>query len=247
MAESLVVYTGLILAFVGFVLSIVRLFRRASPLRALTLAAAGLLVLLVGLALPARESHVAHAKGPVTRLDEITPHWQFAESHSIRIAAPPERVYAAMREVRAGEIALFRTLTWIRRGGRSLPPATAEAARRQSLVDTMLHSGFVVLAEEPPREFVFGAVVLAPRSVRRIARDVFTTPPPGFAVATANFVVTSDGAAGSNVRTETRVFASDTSTRRRFAAYWRLIYPGSALIRRGWLRAIERRAMEGRS
>jgi len=40
----------------------------------------------------------------------------------------------------------------------------------------------------------------------------------------------------------TRVFASGPAARRRFAAYWRVIYPGSALIRRMWLRAIERRA-----
>jgi hypothetical protein len=57
-----------------------------------------------------------------------------------------------------------------------------------------------------------------------------------------NFRVTPDGAGGSMVSTETRVFASDASARRRFAAYWRLIYPGSATIRRMWLRAIERRA-----
>ncbi|HYW41393.1 MAG TPA: hypothetical protein VE959_00970 [Bryobacteraceae bacterium] len=30
-----------------------------------------------------------------------------------------------------------------------------------------------------------------------------------------------------------------------FAAYWRMIYPGSALIRRMWLRAIKRRAEGG--
>ncbi len=42
--------------------------------------------------------------------------------------------------------------------------------------------------------------------------------------------------------TETRVFATDSRARRRFAVYWRVIYPGSALIRRSWLDAIKRRA-----
>ncbi len=32
----------------------------------------------------------------------------------------------------------------------------------------------------------------------------------------------------------------------RFAIYWRVIYPGSALIRRMWLDAIRRRAERGR-
>lgn len=58
-----------------------------------------------------------------------------------------------------------------------------------------------------------------------------------------NFLVTPDGPGRSVVSTETRVFANSPSARRRFAAYWRVIYPGSAIIRRMWLRAIERRAI----
>jgi hypothetical protein len=57
-----------------------------------------------------------------------------------------------------------------------------------------------------------------------------------------NFVVTPDGPNVSWVSTETRVFATSADARRRFAAYWRVIYPGSALIRIMWLRAIARRA-----
>jgi hypothetical protein len=45
------------------------------------------------------------------------------------------------------------------------------------------------------------------------------------------------------VSTETRVFATSPAARRRFAAYWRVIYPGSAIIRRSWLRAIRHRAL----
>ncbi len=43
--------------------------------------------------------------------------------------------------------------------------------------------------------------------------------------------------------TETRVFANSDDARRRFAPYWRVIYPGSAIIRHMWLSAIARRAM----
>jgi hypothetical protein len=46
----------------------------------------------------------------------------------------------------------------------------------------------------------------------------------------------------STVTTETRVIGTDETAARGFAAYWRLIYPGSALIRRMWLRAIKERA-----
>jgi hypothetical protein len=47
---------------------------------------------------------------------------------------------------------------------------------------------------------------------------------------------------GSELRTETRVVATDAASRRRFGRYRRLIQPGSALVRRGWLAAAKRRA-----
>jgi hypothetical protein len=56
------------------------------------------------------------------------------------------------------------------------------------------------------------------------------------------FLIEDQGDGWSRLRTETRVFATDASARRRFAVYWRLIYPGSSLIRHMWLDAIRRRA-----
>ena len=65
---------------------------------------------------------------------------------------------------------------------------------------------------------------------------------PGLAKAAMNFRLEDSGAGGCLLTTETRVYATDASARRRFTPYWRVIYPGSALIRRMWLRAIKRRA-----
>jgi hypothetical protein len=216
MLGSALVYSGLVLVLGGA-----------------GLAAAALLA-------PAVESH---ATGTTTRLDEFAPVWQFHEVHTTRIDAPPERVFDAITQVRADEILFFRTLTWIRRGGRALPPGILNAGTRKSIIDIATHSTFVLLADEAPREIVMGTVVIAPPGVRgTLTPGLFLAPPPGFAVATMNFVVTPDGPNASRLSTETRVFASGASARRRFAAYWRVIYPGSALIRRMWLRAIERRA-----
>jgi hypothetical protein len=47
---------------------------------------------------------------------------------------------------------------------------------------------------------------------------------------------------GETLATETRVWAADPSSRRRFRRYWLVIRPCSGLIRRVWLRAIKRRA-----
>lgn len=65
---------------------------------------------------------------------------------------------------------------------------------------------------------------------------------PGNAIATINFRVRDDGGGWCTVSTETRVFATDAGARRGFARYWRVIYPGSSLLRYTWLRAIRTRA-----
>jgi hypothetical protein len=242
MIESTIVYTGLTLAAAGllFALGPMRRLLRVRRGPALMLVGAGALFATVGLALPASDSR-AHERS--AHLDRFMPVWQFGERHVIRIQAEPQRVYDAIRQVRADEIFLFRTLTWIRRGGRELTPSILDAGIRESLIDVALQGGFVELADDAPTELVIGAAVVAPPYASGpVLPGLFTAPPPGFALAAMNFRVVAAGTGGSVVTTETRVFASGASTRRRFQVYWRLIYPGSAIIRRMWLRAIARRA-----
>ena len=149
-----------------------------------------------------------------------------------------------MKQVRADEIAFFRTLTWIRRGGHEAPESILNAGSHEPLLDIATRSGFIMLVDDPARELVIGTVVVAPPGTRGILTPaVFQTPlPPGFALAAMNFRITPLGPDRSLIATETRVFANSPEARRRFAPYWRIIYPGSALIRRMWLRAIARRA-----
>ena len=181
---------------------------------------------------------------PETRLDEFVPVWQFGEHHTIRVAASPERVFDAVKRVRASEITFFRTLTWIRRGGRKLPESILNAGDTTPLLDVATKSGFIYLANDAPRELVVGTMLIAPPGARRpLTPQTFTAPlPPGYALAAMNFLVKPDGPNASIVSTETRVFANSSESRKRFARYWRLIYPGSVLIRRMWLRAIRKRA-----
>jgi hypothetical protein len=236
MFGSAIVYTGLLLTFAG-ALRLLRPNRR----RALWLLGGGVTVTAAGLLLPAPDSRVTRVE---SHLDTVMPVWQFDERHTLHIDAPPARVFAAIEGVRADEITLFNTLTAIRRGGRELPESILNAGHRKPLLEVATSSGFVRLAYDAPREMVIGAVVVRPRRFARTmpTADTFRHPlPPGFAIAAMNFTVHPDGT-GSLVTTETRVFANSPRARRRFAAYWRTIYPGSALIRRMWLRAIARRA-----
>jgi hypothetical protein len=159
-------------------------------------------------------------------LDRIMPRWQFDERHSIHVDAPPARVYAAIRAVTADDIRFFRTLTAIRRFGRPLPPGILNA-NNEPILDLATRTSFRWLANDPPGELVVGTRI-APRTL-----------------AAMNFLVTPDARGGSNVSTETRVHAATGPDARAFAVYWRIIRPGSDIIRRSWLRAIKRRAEGG--
>jgi hypothetical protein len=245
MFGSAIVYSGFVVTAAGLILFIKPIERLHVRSRSQALAIVGIGVVLAGagLSLPTKESKVETAE---TRLDGFMPLWQFSERHTISIAAPPARVFEAIKNVRANEIALFNALTWIRRGGRRLPESILNAGDSAPLLDVATRSGFIYLADDAPRELVVGTVVVAPRGRRgTLTPQTFNTQlQPGFAVAAMNFVVTPDGPNASIVSTETRVFANSPIARRRFARYWRVIYPGSALIRRMWLRAVKRRATD---
>jgi hypothetical protein len=211
--------------------------------RGAILAATGLVIVIVVLSLPASTKTVST---PATKLDEWMPAWQFDEEHSIHIDAPPEKVFAAIREVRADEILFFRTLIAIRRCGEPGPESIMNAPENKPLLDVATQSTFIYLADEPPREIVVGTVVVAPRGIHASAKltpEIFHKQLPlGVALATMSFLVTPNDHGGSTITSVTRVYANSPSTVRRFAIYWRIIHPGSDIIRRSWLRAIKRRA-----
>lgn len=246
MVLSVAIYAALISALAGAtsILMPLRFLGIRSRLRGAAVAAVGVGVAVVAAILPASEKRIEKHQ---SRLDDFMPRWQFDERHTIAVAAPPEKVFEAIRTVSANEIQLFGLLTSIRRGGRKGPENILNAPGHQPLLDVATRTTFIWLANEPPRELVVGTVVGAPPRVRRsgakVTPELFgRTLQPGITLAAMNFVVAADGGGGSLVSTETRVFANDPSSERTFAAYWRVIHPGSDIIRRMWLRAIKRRA-----
>jgi hypothetical protein len=242
-------YTGLLAGFLGGVslLKPLRFLGLGNRRRAAAAVGVGGLLVAAAAAFPAPLRRMPTKS---SLLDLYLPYWQFAERHEIRVHAPAGRTYDAVRQVTAREIRLFRTLTWLR------SPRLPGTERRQSILnappdrpilDVATASGFFVLAEEPGREIVLGTLVIVPEGPRRLTPEEFATlDRPGYAKAAINFRVEDLGGGWSRVVTETRTYATDASARRRFATYWRVILPGSALIRRMWLAAVRDRA-EGAS
>lgn len=237
------VHTGLLTAFLGLISTLKPLAFAGLRKRrhGLGLLAAGVAIALVGWNLPAGTTQVKTAR---SELDRFVPAHQFSEFHSIRVNAPKEQVYEAIKKVRADEIFLFRTLTWMRRFGQPGPESILNAPESMPIVEVATRTTFLTLADRPGDELVVGTTVLRPRGAPapKSADEFQQLTQPGFALAAMNFRLEDSGANSTLVSTETRVYATDDSARRRFARYWRTIYPGSAFIRRMWLGAIKRRA-----
>jgi hypothetical protein len=68
---------------------------------------------------------------------------------------------------------------------------------------------------------------------------------PGCIRVAFDLRVVEEGGGMVRVSTETRALGNDEDARRTFARYWRMIYPGSAIIRKVWLDAIVARAERG--
>jgi hypothetical protein len=244
MAIVSLVYSGLLLFLVACVSLIHPLTWLGISSRgcAALVLSAGLLVMVAGLILPATERQSASSN---TQLDEFVPIHHFQEFHSLKINGKADRVYRAIKEVAASEIPLFHTLTWIRRCGRALPEGILNAPRGQPILDVAIRTSFQLLAEEPGVEIVLGTLVVTPPGGRQspiTPQEFKTLRAPGYVLAAIDFRVNKAGQDACLVSTETRVYATDASARRKFACYWRVIYPGSALIRRMWLWAIRRHA-----
>ena len=181
-------------------------------------------------------------------LDSVMPAWDVRDGHQIRIAASPERVDQAINEVTVADVPLMTALLSLRALPARLAGRRLQApAANQRLMDLTLERGFTLLAERPGQQRVVGAIaqfwiLRGGKGVRvsdASAFQQFCTP--GFAKAAMDFVVAGVGTT-TLLMTETRVTATDAATRRTFRRYWRVIYPGSALIRWALLRTIKRRA-----
>jgi hypothetical protein len=215
---GVLLYAGLVAILFG----LWRLVRRRR--RGWTALAGGILSIVAGVSLPIRMTRIEAA---ATRLDEFAPEFQWREFHETVVAAPRARVDAAIRSVTPEEIRGYRLLTWVRRFGRQSRPGALNPTAGAPILQTFTSTGFHLAADEPGREILLTVAGKRGEVEGKI----------GF-----KFRIEEIDPARCRVTTETRVYARGASFVRTTAVYWRLIYPGSALIRRSWLRAIKNRA-----
>lgn len=240
---------GVALVDVGLVCVLVAAICLCKPLKligiksrssALILGLCGVLAIVIGGNLPVYETRVQSVR---TRLDALTPVYQFHERHTTRVDASCQRVYAAVKAVEPDEILGFRSLTSIRRFGRRGARNILNPPPHQPILQTALRTGFVPLADEAGQEVVVG-LVMSPLLMgwKPTPNQFEKLDTPLLVKATMNFRMDPIDADHCTLTTETRMFGTDKDALRLVAMYWRVIYPGSAFIRRMWLRGIRKRA-----
>jgi len=165
----------------------------------------------------------------VLSLTDALPVYHHQERHAIHVSATPERALAAAREARLEDVPLVKMLFKLR---------GLRAAPRGPLWDSLLAQGFQTHGADT---LVLVGKPWSPRGSLRKVDDFVAFAEPGYAKMAMDLRAVPDGD-GARLETETRIYLTDASARRRFGAYWLVIRPFSGLVRRGWLKAAKRRA-----
>lgn len=189
----------------------------------------------------------------MTHLDTWLPDYEFDEHHELSVRAPVATVRQVLDEIDVARIPLIRALMTLRRLPAFLvsPWQTLEARRRSSRQQRGLTAlaGFILLTDEPS-EVVLGLT----GRFWKLRGEILTSepatfrdaPPAGSARAAMNFRLERESEGRTRVSTDTRIHCADAATRRTFGWYWRLIRPGSGMIRIAMLWEVRRKAEEKR-
>ena len=236
------------LAYAGIVAALLGLANLALPFRFMGVRkrAVGALILAggVGLAIvalhwPAPMIRVAQHR---TVLDDSMPEYQFFERHSARIHARPELVMQAIRQSTFGDMKSLATLLKIR-GAALRIHDTGGLLPDKRILDAFSASGYLSGGSEHEIVMFGGWNVRANRRLEVHTVQEFADYREQGAVKMAyDFNVEDAGGGWSTLTAETRVAALDDLTRRGMGRYWRLIVPGSGLLRLQWLEGIKKRA-----
>jgi hypothetical protein len=173
-------------------------------------------------------------------IDDFLPNYNVRERHRVRVRAPVNKVYAAVRELDLREAKLSMLLFRLR----GLP--AGRTAPRCFKLDDFLKMRFILLGERVNEELLLGLVGrfwTLSGELRRLDAEGFRDfNEPGYAKAAWNFSLSEHSDKTVLLETETRVLCLDEASRRRFRFYWMFVGTFSGLIRKEILQAIKRNA-----
>jgi len=242
-APSYFFWIGAILALVG-IISIV------NPLdflfivdrkTALAVFCGGILMSVISLYWP---TEVYHSKTNL-KIDTFLPDYSFNECHEVRINASPEAVRQALQATGVGDIPAIHLLLKIRGiENKDLSHKATGTQQSTDIFSTPDFNFFVADSTEFISVMILKASAKTPPPEVTTAQQFRAFNKPGYVKVAFNFRFISLGNGQTLISTETRNYAITKEDARIFGRYWRIIYPGSAIIRRLWLDTLDKKAGE---
>jgi hypothetical protein len=181
-------------------------------------------------------------------LDRYVPDPDAVERHAVVVRASPAAVQDALWRADLGGPAArvllaLRVLPAALRGRGDARARLALLRRRGLTLHDLSAGGFAPLLRTPDA-VVFGLTgrfwTLGGGIVPTDPAAWHAGPPAGTAQAAWSFETAPHGAGHTSLATETRVRCADDATRRAFRRYWRVVRPGSGLLRHLMLRRVRR-------
>ena len=180
-------------------------------------------------------------------LDAFIPEPEVLEHHKIAINAPADVVMTSAKQLELLKSPMIRAIFRARELALGGEPDTRP--HPTTLMEQMQSIGWVVLAERPSRQVVFGSVTQpweATPVFRSIPADQFRDfAEPGYVKIAWTLRADPIDNGHTLFHTETRVCTTDEQARDRFRTYWSFVAPGVELIRLAMLQPLKR-AAEGR-
>lgn len=249
-APSYFFWTGAILSVIGMI-SLVHplafLFIMDRTIAAFV-AGSGVLVSVVSLVWPVKETHPSEND---KEIDALMPEFSFNEFHEVMIQSSPERVKQVLHVTGIKDIPVAKILMQIRGIANDDLDMSDRASKSDTGSDSFSTPDFNFFTPVPD-EYVTLMII---KSAMVTDKNRHPAPPeiskpdefisfnkPGYVKVAMNFRFFSRDNRKTLLTTETRVRGITPGDSRTFGRYWRIIYPGSAIIRRVWLDAVKKKA-----
>lgn len=249
-APSYFFWIGVILAFVGIVslvypLKFLFILNRGIAVSVLF---GGILISVISLLSPVKKQSSPTSN---QKIDELMPDYTFNEIHKVEVKASSEKAKQVLQTTGIKDIPAARLLMKIRGIADDDVDMSDRAANNIAGSDTIStpdFNFFVVSPDEWITVMILKSVIITNNSNQpeppeiKSLEQFMAFHDLGYVKVAVNFRFIPNGSGKTILTTETRNCGITPKDSRIFGYYWRIIYPGSAIIRRVWLNTIKNRA-----
>lgn len=185
------------------------------------------------------------------QIDGLMPTYSFNELHEVRIKASPDEVKEVFRVTGVNDIPIVHLLMKIRGIADEDVDLSDRASSNKAGTDTFTtpdFNFFVVAPDEYIAVMILKPTMISGNKEKPAPPEISTLEQfiafnePGYMKVAINFRIIGIENKETLLTTETRVDGTTKTDSYVFGRYWRVVYPGSAIIRRVWLDTIKKKA-----